>query len=69
MSRSRKKTPITTVAVCNHGAMKKWKRMCSRKVRRGEAYNNGWFKKAEDPWTGPSDGKCLIDPKSKWMRK
>lgn len=71
MSRSRKKHPFGWVSGGSAGAMKLWKKLCNRSLRRNKNFAEGppsYYKKANgaraDIWLSPSDGKMQYDLKS-----
>lgn len=66
MSRSRKKSCVVCVNHTSRGAMKKWKVMCNRKIRRSLLTEDSpVYKKISDIWNSPSDGKYRSnDPKA-----
>lgn len=72
MSRSFKKRNIGWLCCVNHGDMKKWKKECNRVIRRTpldkEIGDGGAFKKINNPWDSPADGKRHFDD-PKFLRK
>lgn len=73
MSRSRKKIPKGSITVkgCQAGAMKSWKKECSRILRRQSSTDenipqgNKYKRISGDIWNSPSDGKWYHkDPKA-----
>ena len=76
MSRSRKKTAVRTVCSARAGQMKRWKENCNKRVRRRpveeDIGNNTTYKRMNDVWTSPSDGKIWVNQDKdyeKWLRK
>jgi hypothetical protein len=82
MSRSFKKTPIFSLALCSSQAL--WKRAYNRDFRRkcAEILNLGMIqdllesspvlpllKMVSDPWTGPSDGRHYWVPSVFWQKR
>jgi hypothetical protein len=77
MSRSRRKTPV--IGLTTARSDKPFKVDEHRKERRGvrtklasgvDADDRRLHSKVYgDPWNAPKDGKQMVDPKSKWMRK
>lgn len=66
MSRSRKK-PYGPVA---SGAMNWWKKLAAKRVRMTEDLQDGrYYKRLEDVWGSPSDGKYYYGSDPKWTRK
>jgi hypothetical protein len=66
MSRSRRKNPIRTVCGCTPHEMKNWKKSCNRRMRRNisveeDIGNGSTYKKINDIWDSPSDGKYRMD--------
>lgn len=67
MSRSRKKNPYisNTCRGDRTGMMKDWKRECNRNIRRisldEEMPKNNLYKKMNNPWLAPNDGKHYWD--------
>ena len=74
MSRSYRKAVdgkcLRTVCNCNAGVMKYWKKLSNGKVRRtqGEIGNGVTYKRMNDVWMSPSDGKMWVDD-PKYKRK
>jgi len=69
MSRSFKK-PWGPVAGAARGTQKKWKRQCNGLIRRAEEHDNySFYKKVNDPWGSPIDGKRYYGEDPKWKRK
>lgn len=71
MSRSRKKIPIGWLCSGDHGKMKKWKNQNDKSLRsiEGEIPSGSFYKKMNDPWSSPSDGKSWYNhypPEEKW---
>lgn len=72
MSRSTKKA---WRSVCNlqTSEMKKWKRNCNQLMRRipfdEEMPKFNQYKKLNDVWNSPSDGKMFCGDDTKWTRK
>lgn len=62
MSRSYKKPFVT---LCDAGVMKDWKRLCNQSMRRmakeEEIPNGRYYKRFNDVWGSPSDGKRYWD--------
>lgn len=73
MSRSRKKTPIHSIACVKVGEMKKWKKQMSKCFRRIPIDADiPKHKKYVIIWDSPSDGKHYMndrEKREKWMRK
>lgn len=68
MSRSYKK-PILWACVTRAGQMKDWKRQCNHRVRREDDLGDGrYYKKLNNPWASPADGKVKLDD-PKYTRK
>lgn len=70
MSRSRKKNPYHSL--CGSGSMKEAKKQANIEVRRtnDEDLPDGkHYKKMNDRWSWPDDGKILLDDNPKWFRK
>ena len=70
MSRSYRK-PYRNCCNVRSGEMKGWKKASNRIVRRKDVVSNGMsYKKMNDVWGCPSDGKYLEkNPEPKLMRK
>lgn len=63
MSRSQKKQPFSWLCHTSAGEMKKWKSDQNRKIRRNaveEMPNGNYYRRKNDIWSSPSDGKCYI---------
>jgi len=70
MSRSYKK-PFGTIAKTQVGEMKKWKKESNRSCRRkDDLYDGSFYKKINDIWNSPSDGKTYSGNENpKYKRK
>lgn len=71
MSRSYKKNPAGSVCHCTAGVMKQWKVKANRKLRRLDVDipNGRGYRKIEDVWGSPSDGKTWFEDDKKRVRK
>ena len=71
MSRSYNKNPGGPVCQSDAGVMKQWKVKANRKLRRldVEIPNGKSYRKIEDVWGSPSDGKTWFEDDKKRMRK
>jgi hypothetical protein len=66
MSRSKKKPwgPIAS------GAMNWWKKLAAKRVRQAKDVSNGrYYKRLEEIWSSPSDGKWYYGDDVKYTRK
>lgn len=71
MSRSYKK-PFGTVCELRSGQMKDWKKKSNKEFRRSdpeELISGSYYKKRNDVWLSPSDGKCFYGEDKKYTRK
>lgn len=72
MCRSYKKFPVHGWACYGRGAIKKAKRQAAHRLRRRpveeEIPSGGFYKKFEERWAWPDDGK-VFDMGEKWLRK
>lgn len=73
MSRSHRKNPYGNVCQSDNGAMKEWKKQSNRKLRRlaidDNSPNGNHYRRINDIWSSPSDGKTYIGDWDKWKRK
>ena len=65
MSRSYKR-PYVSLCGISRGSMKEWKKQCNGVVRRCKDEDAKVYKKINDVWLAPDDGKSLWkDPKAR----
>ena len=62
MSRSIKKNPYVNTACCGRKGMTNWKKDCNRTIRRKPIEDDlKDYKKINDLWSAPNDGKHYFD--------
>ena len=75
MSRSKRRTPVIGITTAETekaykaAAHRSERRTARTKIKSGRPDDIPHPKKFGDPWGAPKDGKQMVDPKSKWMRK